>query len=178
MSTRDSILRAVLRVIGSDGVAGVTNRRVAREASVSLGSITYHFSSQQELLREAMLLFVSEETARLTELAESRPAESLESVAALVEQVALDTRFGDEEIAPLELYIQAGRDPSLRDAAGACFAAYDRVAVTVLTALGVADPARLAGPVVAMLTGLQLRRLATGTPGETGIAEAMTMLVR
>jgi DNA-binding transcriptional regulator YbjK len=178
MTTRERILHAVLRVIGSEGVAGVTNRRVAREAEVSLGSITYHFESQHELLREAMVLFVAEETTRLAALADDHPGGSLESAAALVEQVAVDTRFGHEQIAPLELYIQAGRDPALRDAAAECFAAYDRIAVAVLDRLGVPSPERLAGPVVALLTGMQLRRLATGTTGSTGIAEAVTMLVR
>jgi DNA-binding transcriptional regulator YbjK len=178
VSTRERILHAVLRVIGIDGVAGVTNRRVAREAEVSLGSLTYHFTSQRELLREAMLLFVGEEAARLTELARASPAGSLDAVAALVERVAVETRFGHEQIAPLELYLQAGRDPSLRDAAAACFEAYDRIATAVLARLGVPSPDRLAGPVVALLTGMQLRRLATGGTGATGIAEAVTMLVR
>jgi DNA-binding transcriptional regulator YbjK len=180
VTTRERILHAVLRVIGTDGVAGVTNRRVAREAEVSLGSITYHFASQHELLREAMLLFVAEETARLAGVAERHLGApvSLATAAAMVEQVALHTRFGHEELAPLELYIQAGRDPSLRDAAAECFAAYDRVAVTVLRALGVPDADRLAGPVVALIAGLQLRRLATGTTGDTSIADAVTMLVR
>ena len=180
MSTRERILHAVLRVIGTDGVAGVTNRRVAREAEVSLGSITYHFASQHELLREAMLLFVTAETERLGEVAERHLGApvSLETAAAMVEQVAVNTRFGHEEIAPLELYIQAGRDPGLRDAAAECFAAYDRIAVTVLRALGLPDPERLAGPVVALIAGMQLRRLATGTTGRTSIADAVTMLVR
>jgi TetR/AcrR family transcriptional regulator, regulator of biofilm formation and stress response len=178
VTARERILHAVLRVIGADGVAGVTNRRVAREAEVSLGSLTYHFESQRELLREAMLLFVAEETARLVALADTHPGTSLESVAALVEQVAVDTRFGHEQIAPLELYVHAGRDPSLRDAAASCFEAYDRIATSVLTRLGVPAPDQLAGPVVALLTGLQLRRLATGEPGATSIADAVTMLVR
>lgn len=180
VSTRERILQAVLRVIGRDGVAGVTNRAVAREAGVSLGSITYHFATQRELLREAMLLFVAEETGRLASLAGERLGEpvSVAEAAELVERVALRTRFGHEEIAPLELYLEAGRDVALRDAAAECFAAYDRVAMTVLSGLEVARPDRLAGPVVALLTGLQLRRLATGTTGETSIAEALTMLVR
>ena len=89
----------------------------------------------------------------------------------------MHTRFGHEQIAPLELYIQAGRNPSLRDAAAACFEAYDRIAMTVLTRLGVPSPDRLAGPVVALLTGLRLRGLATGEPGTTGIADAVALLV-
>ncbi|MFC4853791.1 TetR/AcrR family transcriptional regulator [Actinophytocola glycyrrhizae] len=178
MTTRERILHAALRVIGTDGVAGVTNRRVTREAEGSLGSLTYHFESQRELLREAMVLFVAEESARLAALADAHPGASVESAAALVERVAVDTRFGHEQIAPLELYLQAGRAPSPRDAAASCFEAYDRIAVTVLTRLGVPSPDRLAGPVVALLTGLQLRRLATDEPGATGIADAVTMLVR
>jgi TetR/AcrR family transcriptional regulator, regulator of biofilm formation and stress response len=179
--TRERILRAVLRVIGADGIAGVTNRRVAKEAGVSLGSITYHFETQRDLQREALLLFVREETERLAAVAATHVSGpvSLADAAAIVEQVAENTTFGrDEELAPLELYIQAGRDPDLRDAAADCFAAYDRIARIVLAGLGVADPDRLAGPVVALLAGLQLRRLATGATGGTGIGDALTMLVR
>jgi DNA-binding transcriptional regulator YbjK len=178
---RTRILRAVLRVIGSEGIGGVTNRRIAKEAGVSLGSITYHFETQHELLRESLLLFVREETARLTALARQRRTGSVERAAELVEElvegVALNTTFGGEELAPLELYVHAGRDPALRDAARECFAAYDEVALTVLSGLGAAEPERLTGPVVALIAGLQLRRLATGTAGDTGIADALTMLV-
>ena len=178
--TRTRILRAVLRVIGAEGIGRVTNRRIAREAGVSLGSITYHFETQNDLLRESLLLFVREETARLLEIASLRRGEvvSLEQAAALVERVAESITFGREEIAPLELFVHAGRDPALRDAAAECFAAYDEIARTVLSGLGVPDPDRLAGPAVALIAGLQLRRLATGTPGGTGIADALTMLVR
>jgi TetR/AcrR family transcriptional regulator, regulator of biofilm formation and stress response len=175
--TRERILRAALRVIGEHGVAGVTNRQIARAAGVSLGSLTYHFETQHELLRESMLLFVREETQRLTAIAAARrdSTVSVAEAAALVEQVAENTAA--TVLAPLELYLHAGRDPHLRDAADACFAAYDAIAVTVLAGLGVPDPHRLAGPVVALIIGLQLRRLATGSTGETGIAEALTLLV-
>lgn len=178
-SVKDRILRAVLRVIGAEGIGGVTNRRIAREAGVSLGSLTYHFETQDELLRESLLLFVREETARLLAVAEGRRGEvvSLPRAAALVEQVAESITFGREEISPLELFLHAGRDASLRDAAGSCFAAYDEVALTVLSGLGVPDPERLAGPVVALIAGLQLRRLATGAAGGTGMADALIMLV-
>jgi AcrR family transcriptional regulator len=176
---RTRILRAVLRVIGAEGIGGVTNRRIAREAGVSLGSITYHFDTQHDLLRESLLLVVREETARLLALSEVRRGEavSLEEAATIVEEVALKTTFGREELAPLELYLHAGRDTQLRDAASECFAAYDQIAVTVLSGLGVPSPERLAGPVVALIAGLQLRRLATGATGDTGIADALTMLL-
>ncbi|RNL74348.1 TetR/AcrR family transcriptional regulator [Streptomyces sp. I6] len=177
--TRQRIVRAVLRIIGQDGIAAVTNRRIAREAGVSLGSVTYHFSSQHELLRESLLHFVREETRRFTELADAGEAEGvdIDGAAALAARVADGTAFDSEHIAPFELYIQAGRDERLREAAAECFGAYDRLAVQILTALGVPEPDRIAAHTVALVTGLQLRRLATGSPAEE-LTDALLLLVR
>jgi TetR/AcrR family transcriptional regulator, regulator of biofilm formation and stress response len=167
-TTRQRIISAVLRIIGEDGVAGVTNRRIAREAAVSLGSITYHFATQHDLLRESLLYFVAEETRRFTEIADQACLDSLDvsSAAALVERVAASTVYDQEHIAPFELYIQAGRDPRLRVAAAECFAAYDRLAASILEALGVPGAERTAGTVVSLIMGQSLRRLATGAAGD------------
>jgi DNA-binding transcriptional regulator YbjK len=180
VSTPEIILRAALKVIGERGVAGLTNRRIAADAHVSLGTLTYHFSSQTELLRQAMLLFAEEETVKLNAVVEAHREEnlSIEQAAALVEQVIEQLPFGTDEIAPHELYLQAGRDPALRDATQRCFAAYDELATTILRALGVPEPTRLAAPVVALIAGLQLRRLATGTQTTPAAAESLMMLIR
>lgn len=175
--TRRCIIGAVLRIIGRDGVAAVTNRRIAKEAGVSPGSVTYHFATQHDLLRESLLRFVAEETRRFTELAEDSRVDriGLGEAAALVGQVAGGTAFDSEHIAPFELYVQAGRDERLRAAAAEAFAAYDRLAARILTALGVADAERLAGTVVALVLGQQLRRLATGSPAED-LVDALLLL--
>ena len=178
MDTRTRILRAVLRVIGSEGIGGVTNRRIAKEAGVSLGSITYYFETQEKLLRTSLVLFVREETERLLDLAYRRRTElTNEQAAAMVEQVAQSITFGPEQIGALELFVHAGRDAVMREDAAFCWAAYDEVARAVLTGLGVTDPEPLVGPVVALIAGLQLRRLATGSPGSTGIADSLMMLL-
>jgi DNA-binding transcriptional regulator YbjK len=180
VTTREGILRAALKVIGEQGVAGLTNRRIAADAGVSLGTLTYHFTSQNDLLRQAMLLFAKQETAQLSALVETHRSEDLtvEQAAAVVERVIEQMSMGTYEIAPLELYLQAGRDPELRDSTRRCFAAYDELATTILSALGVPEPGRLAEAAVALIAGLQLRRLATGTTSATPAAEALTMLVR
>jgi TetR/AcrR family transcriptional regulator, regulator of biofilm formation and stress response len=179
VDVRQRIILAVLEIIGADGVAAVTNRRIASRAGVSLGSVTYHFPAQHELLRESLRYFVAEETRRLTELAERQRYEelSLEQAGTLVGQVASSTGFDSEHIAPFELYIQAGRDPRLRDAAAECFAAYDRLAIRILTALGVPDAQRAASAAVALVVGLQLRRLATGSTTDE-LVDALLMLVQ
>ncbi|MGW1893464.1 TetR/AcrR family transcriptional regulator [Streptomyces sp. NPDC002004] len=180
VATRQNIIDAVLRIIGQDGIAAVTNRRIAKEAGVSLGSVTYHFASQHELLRESLLHFVSEETRRFTELADQCNEEGidLERAASAVGQVAGGTEFDSRHIAPFELYVQAGRDVRLQAAAADCFAAYDRLAARILAALGVPDAERLAGTAVALVFGQQLRRLATGSSATEDLVDALLLLSR
>ncbi|MEV6394332.1 TetR family transcriptional regulator [Streptomyces sp. NPDC051907] len=177
--TRQRIIAAVLHIIGKDGVAAVTNRRIAKEAGVSLGSVTYHFETQHELLRESLLHFVREETRRFTELADECQSEcvDIEGAAALAGQVAGGASFDSEHIAPFELYVEAGRDPRLREAAAEAFAAYDRLAAQILAGLGVPDAERLAATTVALVMGLQLRRMATGGPAED-LVDALLLLAR
>ncbi|WP_367134956.1 TetR/AcrR family transcriptional regulator [Saccharothrix sp. HUAS TT1] len=179
MTTRQRIIGAVLRIIGDDGVAGVTNRRIAQEAGVSLGSVTYHFATQQDLLRESLRHFVTEETKRFGELAtrdDTRCAD-LGQVVEVVGQVAEATGADSERIAPYELYLHAGRDPELRAAAAECFAAYDKLAETVLASIGVKDADQVAGAVVGLVMGLKLRALATGS-GSEDLVNGLLMLAR
>ncbi|MFG2638986.1 TetR/AcrR family transcriptional regulator [Streptomyces sp. NPDC048362] len=156
-----------MQIIADDGITQITNRRIAEEAGVSLGSVTYHFATQRDLLRESLRLFVEEETRRFAEVATS-PCDSavdrtdLTDLAGVIDHVVA-AATGSENIAAYELYLQAGRDPQLRAAADECFSAYDRLAASLLVTLGVVDAERLAAPLVAMVIGLQLRRLATAT---------------
>jgi hypothetical protein len=97
--------------------------------------------------------------------------------AALAGQVAGGTGFDSGHIATFELYVEAGRDERLRAAASEAFAAYDRLATQILTGLGVPDAEGLAATTVALVMGLQLRRLATGSPAED-LVDALLLLAR
>ncbi|MFD6674007.1 TetR/AcrR family transcriptional regulator [Rhodococcus zopfii] len=177
-SVRDRIIASTLYLIGTDGIAGITNRRIAAHANVSLGSVTYHFPSQPDLLRSALTTFVAEETTRLREIAESHRGQgiSLGEAAGFAERVAEDLSFSAERIAPFELYVQAGRDPELRAAADRCWAAYDELTVTILTELGLPNPEAIAPTLVATIAGLQLRRLSTG--GGSDLSTSVLLLLR
>ncbi len=179
-TTRERILRATLRVIGEHGIGAVSNRRLATEAGVALGSLTYHFPSQTELLRESLFLFVQEEVDRLDALAsairDTRPSER--EVAEAVERIVDESALGVEQIAEFELHLQAARDPELRDAAQRCFDAYDGLAIAALQALEVPHPERHARTVVAYLSGLAVRGLATGHRDASGTAEALITFLR
>jgi DNA-binding transcriptional regulator YbjK len=179
-ATRERILRAALRVIGESGVDAVSNRRLAKDAGVALGSLTYHFPSQTELLRESMLLYVSEQVARLTEIADSiRAGEpTVEQVATEVERIAASSAYGPEQIAELELHLQAARDPELQEASRRCFEAYDEVAIAALQTLGFPATAVHARVVVALINGVSLRFLGTGVRDDSGLALGLMTLAR
>lgn len=178
--TRQRILHATLRLIGEHGIGAVSNRQVAAAAGVALGSLTYHFPSQSRLLRESLLLHVAEEVTRLeaiaAELRGSRPTAA--AVAREVEQVVQRSAQSVEPVAELELHLRAARDPELQDASRRCFDAYEDFAAAALEALGVPEPTRHARAVVALMTGLAVRRLGTGERDATGTADALLTLVR
>lgn len=177
---RERILRATQQLIAQGGVAAVTNRRVAAVAGVSLGSLTYHFSSQAELLRESMLLYVEEETARRERIALELTAHelTLEHVAQVVERAIARAEDVPQQLAELEIHLHAARDPELREASRRCFAAHEQIAAAALAAVGVAEPERHAAKVVAMMSGLAVRRLAGGGHDAHGTSEALVALVR
>lgn len=180
--TRERILRATLELIGREGIGAVSNRRLAEVASVSLGSLTYHFPSQESLLRESLLLYVGEEVARLEAIAADlrarRPRPNAEQVATEVQQIAADSSDRPEEVAEFELHLRASRDPALQDASQRCFAAYEGVAAAALEAFGVPDAPRHARAVVALMTGMGLRRLGAGVHDASGVADALLTIVR
>jgi TetR/AcrR family transcriptional regulator, regulator of biofilm formation and stress response len=179
-STRDRILDATLRVVAGDGIGGVSNRRVAAEAGVALGSLTYHFPSQTRLLHDTLLRYVEGEVARLRAIAdELRTTEpSAEQVAAAIEQLVASDPVRLGEVAELELHLEASRAPELQDASARCFAAYEDFAAAVLEALAVPDAARHAPAVVALMVGLTMRRLGTGARDASGTADALMTIVR
>ena len=178
--TRERILRATVDLIGGEGVPAVTNRRVAAAAGVSLGSLTYHFPSQVDLLRESLLLFVGEEVARQEEIAAKlRGSEpSVEQVAAEVERIVEESANRIQQLAEIELHLQAARDPALREASLRCFEAYEGVAAAALEMFDVPEPERHARTIVALMYGMGLRRLATGKRDASGVAEGLLTVVR
>ncbi|MGH9301777.1 MAG: TetR/AcrR family transcriptional regulator, partial [Acidimicrobiales bacterium] len=173
--TRERILMATLDLIGRDGIGAVTNRQVAATAGVALGSLTYHFPNQVDLLRESLAYYSDREVERISGLAEYVRRKGLTAEEVTVQAEAAIAAFaqGPAQLAVMELYLQAWRDPEVRSAAVAAIAAYDDLATAFLDALGVADPERHAPAVVAMFYGLAIRRVAIGDAAVEGTAQAL-----
>lgn len=175
LGMRERILRATLALISAEGVGVLTNRRVATAAGVSLGSLTYHFTSQTELLRESLLLYVEEETARQEAIAQELAGRNppLEEITREIEQIVAGSADVLQQIAELELHLRAARDPELREASRRCFAAHEKIATAALASLGIPDAERYAPTLVALMTGLAVRRLADGGHDAQGTSDAL-----
>ena len=176
---RDRILQAAAAVVGEHGIGGFTNRLVARAAGVSLGSLTYHFPAQQDLLRACLEAFVDAEIDRIAAIAASVSARPLDprTAAHHAEAVIESIVLGPHHVGAFELYLQAARDPGLAEVARRCWDGYDRAATAILVALGVDEAAATAPRIVALVAGSQLRRIATGqaTPGM--LAGGLSLLI-
>lgn len=131
--TRARILQSVLEIIVEDGMRGVRHRAVAKQAGVSLGSTTYHFSSIEDLIisafhhwraQKVMVVnpFYQDINQRLRPYAGGRvPASRRKDMAAwifeqsvgYVEDQLTGKRF--DRIVELAFYHESIRYPSLRD---------------------------------------------------------------
>ncbi|MBZ2407379.1 TetR family transcriptional regulator [Streptomyces sp. L06] len=112
---RERILAAVLDLIAEDGVAGVSHRKAAARAGVPLGSMTYHFASMDELLREAFTRFSSTIVAVFEERlgAATTADEARAAVVGLVHHLSSGNQR--DLILTQELYTLAARRPAYRE---------------------------------------------------------------
>ena len=174
---RHLILRSTLELIERRGIAAVTHRAVGEASDVPLGSVTYYFPTRDELLREALEMWVAEEVERLEALAAAIGAEHLSPEEGAARWGELLRGNDPHQVAQFELYLHAARTPELRAATAAAFAAYERVAAAALEAAGLEAAAaeRAAALFVALADGMGLRRLAE--PGAVeGVDGALVQL--
>ncbi|MFI5906078.1 TetR/AcrR family transcriptional regulator [Dactylosporangium sp. NPDC051541] len=112
---KDRIIDAAIAVIAEHGVAGTTHRLIAAAADVPLGSLTYHFTSLEDLRCQAF----RRHAERMSVIYEAH-FRGVESREQLVEAVT-DLIDGDAGASPsdwaiaYELYLAALREPALRE---------------------------------------------------------------
>lgn len=112
---RERIIGAALDLIAEEGVAGTSHRKVAARAGVPLGSMTYHFTSMDELLREAFTRFSGEVVALFGERlgAAATPDEARAAVTSLIHELG---KGGQRNLVLThELYTLAARRPEFRE---------------------------------------------------------------
>ncbi len=110
---RRRIIDATIAVIEAEGVAGTTHRRIAAAADVPLGSLTYHFTGLDELIRlafEQVAEASSDGVLARLEQATTRK----EAIAATVDVIAGNLWSTPQTLLlSYELYAYAARHPEI-----------------------------------------------------------------
>jgi len=66
--TKEKILQTTLQIISTEGIKGITIRKIAKISGVNVAAINYHFKSKENLLIESLKLFGQKMKITFTEL--------------------------------------------------------------------------------------------------------------
>lgn len=113
-SRRERIIAVTLDAIEQYGIAGISSRKVAEMADVSLGSLTYYFESVNQLIAEAfaqLSLTISSEYGEILGAARNRE-EALTAVVDIIDQKIWGS--GPTLTLSFELYTFVSRNPQLK----------------------------------------------------------------
>jgi len=156
---RTALLAACLRLLETDGPAGITHRAVATEAGVPLAAATYYFASIDDLLLSALRSATEQQVALFEPLAGNGIRDFAEGLYAWTH----DERA--TAIAQYELMFLAMRRPALREDAELWYAALENA----IAPLGL--PAARSRTVALAIDGLALRMLWRGDPDSVDATE-------
>jgi AcrR family transcriptional regulator len=110
---RRELVRAAWRVVGRDGLDGLTTRAVAREAGWSTGVLAHYFDNREELLLAAFRLVFEEAMQRMQDALAAEPDPMRALTNALLEAIPLTTRQRTEAIVWFTFLGLAAGQPAL-----------------------------------------------------------------
>lgn len=149
MDVRERILEAALHLLGEQGVAELTQPRVARAAGVTQSHLTYYFPTRHELLLAVAQRSVERELARLVADVEAAPEDRLDRAAKRFASALTDKRRARMI---LGLIIAADEQPAIRAALRDFVARVRAMLAAAAGAMGMhPDPRRLAALHAAMV---------------------------
>lgn len=177
---KSEIVDAALRIIGRDGIQGVSMRAVAAEASVPLGTASYYFSDKDELIEAAFLRHTQRETARVVSAIANlgRDLTSTEVASRLADFVIQGlTEYREQLITEYQFLNESVRRENLRRASAAWLQSLTAHLEATVTALSSSSPKTDARLILAVLAGLEVDNLGA-RPGPADRRAIRAMLER
>ena len=162
LSRRLAELIVGCRVIGEEGIQGVSMRAVAAEASVPLGTVTYYFSDKEELIEAAFLSHSQRETSRIVNaLGNLGGGLTCDDVARRLAEFVIQglTEYRTQLITEYQFLCEAARRENLRRASAAWLQSLQAHIEATVAALSSSNPKTDAGLILAVLGGLEVDNL-------------------
>lgn len=171
---RARVLAAAMSLLRAQGLAGLTQPRVAKAAGVSQSHLTYYFPTRADLLRAVLEAAVAGQIANLGQAmaASASPAERLGALAKALTD-AENTRV------LVSLVLAADNDPAFRELYGALVSAMRARAAAMLSGAGLSPTPAQVALLHALGTGLAVMGAALGPEvGQDLNTTALTELFR
>lgn len=174
-SLRDRALDAAIELLGTQGLKGLTHRRIDQKAQLPPGSTSNYFRTRDALLTGVADAIVEREMAGARgAFAPSSADEFLDALVALVDHITRDQRT--VTTARLVLFMEASHDPALREALWRGRGMIASALEAALSGLGARDPHTAAAAVMACSEGLILHRIARHD--DTDVRPILDLVVR
>ncbi len=162
-TARENVLRAAIDLIARHGADRLTHRMAAEAAGVSPGTVTYHFETREDLIRQAFGLYIEDYEIGLEGALDARPLTSLEDVTRFL--ATLTTLSPDAaELARIEyeMITHAQRDDGLRDDVAGWAGLLPARISAVLEGQGIGDARAAAELLIAICRGTEIDVLTRG----------------
>lgn len=159
---RQEVVEAALRLVVSEGIDGLSLRKVADESRLNIGSVRHYFSGHHDLLAAAAQEAGDRMGHRLAKhpverLSGLRGSNAIDALQELIEEVLpLDERRREEPIAVVELVMASRTKPVFHTMSERMGSDLAEVISEALIALGAQDPDTGTARLVAVIGGLTL----------------------
>lgn len=164
---RTVIADAAIRLLAEDGARGLTHRAVDEVARLPAGSTSYYCRKRIDLLALAVKRFTELEHRRLVDYAKALSGPmSVQKIANVVAAQMLRwvrTQNRPMLTARLELFLTASREPELRTIVEKQRDSFEETIRRALMLAGAPDPAVAARALIALMEGMLLDALRTGS---------------
>jgi DNA-binding transcriptional regulator YbjK len=179
---RERLLDAALAVIDSEGMRGLTHRRLEDEAGLARGSARYHLGTNDQIIAAALehvarrdLRMIDSALAHLGLEALAGSKASLPKMAGVLVSALLEDPGSVR--ARYELLLESTRRPSLKVEAQRWRAHFIGTTELALTAAGLDEPHTAAVLVVAIMDGLTLDAILTDRSTAPELAERAAAMI-
>lgn len=158
-SLRDRAIDAAVELLGTQGLKGLSHRRIDQQAHLPPGSTSNYFRTRDALLTGVADAIVEREMAGARAAFNPKSVdEFLDALVALVDHITRDQR--SVTTARLILFMEASHDPALREALWRGRAQFATALEPALRGLGARDSRTATDAVMACSEGLILHRIA------------------
>jgi TetR/AcrR family transcriptional regulator, regulator of biofilm formation and stress response len=164
---REVIVQATVELIAEGGPKAVTHRAVSARAGLPPASAGYYFKTVEDLVDAALRRFAEQRVRELTAMFDDA-VEGAGDLTQIAERIATALVRGStrQGLAQYEVYLEAARNPRLREAVDSSMASFEALAAERLQSLGIRSPRQAAKAFVAVADGFALHRLASPLPAE------------